>query len=101
MIKITLDGSSLSNNNIKHILDIKMKSISAFPQFIMDWYHRQMDEIVSSLSSLPDIKIFLPDLASGFADGGWIPEFGASPSTNSSSSTPSASSSVAESSQHQ
>jgi hypothetical protein len=54
----------------------------------MDWYHRQLDEIVSSLASLPDIKIFLPDLASGFADGGWIPEFGKS-KTSPSAATPS------------
>ncbi len=34
-----------------------------------------MDEIMSSLTHLPDIKIFLPDL-SGLADGGWISSFG-------------------------
>jgi hypothetical protein len=48
----------------------------------MDWYHRQMDEIVSSLSSLPDIKIFLPDLSSGFSDGGWISEFSSRNTSN-------------------
>jgi hypothetical protein len=36
----------------------------------MDWYHRQIDEIVASLSNLPDIKIVLPEL-SGLAFG-WI-----------------------------
>jgi len=72
---------------MKQVLDIQLKSISAFPRFIMDWYHRQMDEIISSLGSLPDIKIFLPDLSSGFTDGGWIPEFGSSGNARVSSST--------------
>lgn len=62
MIKITLDSTSFDVTKTGPIFDIQLKSISAFPKFIMDWYHRQLDEIVSSLSSLPDIKIFLPDL---------------------------------------
>jgi len=41
----------------------------------MDWYQRQMDEIMSSLTHLPGLKIFLPDLT-GLADGGLISEFG-------------------------
>ncbi len=41
----------------------------------MDWYQRQMDEIMSSLTHLPDIKIFLPDLSS-LADSGWMSSFG-------------------------
>ncbi len=61
----------------------------------MDWYHRQMDEIVSSLSSLPDIKIFLPDLSSGFSDGGWIPTLG---STNKTATTTNTTGSTAKSS---
>lgn len=90
IIQVRLDSTSFDVTNAGPIFDIQLKSISAFPRFIMDWYHRQLDEIVSSFSSLPDIKIFLPDLGSGFADGGWIPEFG-SPNTgaaNSASSNP-------------
>jgi hypothetical protein len=34
-----------------------------------------MDEIMSSLTHLPDIKIFLPDL-SALADSGWMSSFG-------------------------
>jgi hypothetical protein len=34
-----------------------------------------MDEIMSSLTHLPDIKIFLPDLSS-LADSGWMSSFG-------------------------
>lgn len=64
MIKVTLNSSSFDRTKAGPIFDIKLKSITAFPRFIMDWYHRQMDEIVSSFSSLPDIKIFLPNLGS-------------------------------------
>jgi hypothetical protein len=49
IIKITLDSTSFDVTRTGPILDINLKSISAFPQFIMDWYHRQLDEIVSSL----------------------------------------------------
>jgi len=94
MIQIRLDSTSFDVTKTGPIFDIKLKSISAFPRFIMDWYHRQLDEIVSSFSSLPDIKIFLPDLWSWFADGGWIPEFenpNTGRATSSSSNTTSAS----------
>lgn len=87
IISITLDSTSFDVTSVGPIFDISLKSISAFPTFLMDWYHRQLDEIVSSLTSLPDIKIFLPDLGSGFADGGWIPEFN-NPNTGAASSLP-------------
>jgi|GEM_PF-1120764 len=64
MITVKLDSTAFDITSVGPIFDIQMKSISAFPRFIMDWYHRQLDEIVSSFSSLPDIKIFLPDLGS-------------------------------------
>lgn len=64
MIRVTLNSSSFDMTKTGPVFDIKLKSITAFPRFIMDWYHRQMDEIVSSFSSLPDIKIFLPNLGS-------------------------------------
>ena len=51
-----------------------MKSIRAFPNFIMDWVHRQLDEIVSSIGNMPDIKIVLPQIT-GIADPGWISAF--------------------------
>ncbi len=92
MIKVSLDSTSFDVTKAGPILDVQLKSIVAFPRFLMDWYHRQMDEIVSSFSSLPDIKIFLPDLGSGFADGGWVPEFNTFDATKSS---PSSSSSAA------
>jgi hypothetical protein len=75
MIQIALDPSAMKFKDFGKVLDIQLKSIKWFPNFIMDWYQRQMDEIMSSLTHLPGLKIFLPDLT-GLADGGLISEFG-------------------------
>lgn len=37
----------------------------------MDWYQKWMDEIMSSLTHLPDLTILFPDV-SGLADQGWL-----------------------------
>lgn len=71
MLQISLDATSLNLRDFGKVLDINLRSIKAFPNFIMDWYHRQMDEIMASIGHLPDIKIFLPDLSS-LADTGWM-----------------------------
>ena len=41
----------------------------------MDWLQRQIDEIVSSLGDLPDIRVVLPEL-SGITDTGWMKSLG-------------------------
>lgn len=71
MLQIALDPSEMKFKDFGEVVDINLKSIKGFPNFIMDWYQRQMDEIMSSLTHLPDIKIFLPDLSS-LADSGWM-----------------------------
>lgn len=71
MLQISLDSTKLNLRDFGKVLDINLRSIKAFPNFIMDWYHRQMDEIMASIGHLPDIKIFLPDLSS-LADTGWM-----------------------------
>lgn len=64
MIQISLNPDAMKFKNFGKVLDINLKSIKGFPNFIMDWYQRQMDEIMSSLTHLPDLKIYLPDLSS-------------------------------------
>lgn len=71
IISITVEGTSINMNQPQKVLDVSLRSIAAFPTFLMDWYHRQMDEIVASLSSFPDLRIYLPDFSSNFADPGW------------------------------
>jgi hypothetical protein len=48
MVQIQLNSASFDVTATGPILNIDLKSIAAFPRFIMDWYHRQLDEIVSS-----------------------------------------------------
>lgn len=42
---------------------INLESVRTFPNFIMDWYQRQMDEIIASLTQFPDLNLLLPDLS--------------------------------------
>ena len=74
IIQISLDPSAMKFKSFGDVIDIQMRSIRTFPNFVMDWYHRQIDEIVASLANLPDIKIVLPEL-SGLADSGWMSSF--------------------------
>lgn len=37
----------------------------------MNWFQDQIDEVVSSLGDLPDMRVVLPEL-SGITDPGWI-----------------------------
>ncbi|MCB9807450.1 hypothetical protein H6768_06315 [Candidatus Peribacteria bacterium] len=64
MLQISLNPDAMKFRDFGRVLDINLKSIKGFPNFIMDWYQRQMDEIMSSLTHLPDLKIYLPDLSS-------------------------------------
>jgi len=52
------------------IIKYNLSRVSAFPDFIMDWVSRQMEEIVNKLTSLPTLFIVLPNL-SGLQDSGW------------------------------
>ena len=53
------------------IKNIDLSSIRAFPGFLMNWFQDQIDEVVSSLGDLPDMRVVLPEL-SGITDPGWI-----------------------------
>jgi hypothetical protein len=75
MIQISLDANALNLKDFWDVLDINLRSIKGFPNFIIDWYHRQLDEIISSLGNLPDIKLYLPNLTS-LADPGWMSSLG-------------------------
>ncbi len=46
----------------------KNARIPDFPDFIMDWVHRQIEEIEHSLLDLPDIYLILPDFSGTFGD---------------------------------
>lgn len=62
---ISLQNDGLKNFDIGNIVKIKNKRVSAFPDFLMDWVTRQLEEVVNKLTSLPTLHIVLPDF-SGF-----------------------------------
>jgi hypothetical protein len=44
--------------------------VSAFPDFIMDWVNRQLEEVANKLTSLSTLYLIMPDV-SGVFDSGW------------------------------
>jgi hypothetical protein len=67
---VSLDGTALKNFDWKNVVKIDLKRVSAFPDFLMDWLTRQVEEIVNKLTTLPNLYIILPDF-SGLMDSGW------------------------------
>lgn len=56
--------------DVGNILKIKNSRVSAFPDFLMDWASRQLEEIGNKLAHLPTLYIILPDF-SGFDLSGY------------------------------
>ncbi len=62
-LDIGIDTSALANFDFGNILKINFKRVMSFPDFIMDWVTRQIEEIVTKLTALPTLYIILPDLS--------------------------------------
>jgi len=45
---------------------IIQKRIPSFPDFLMDWVTRQIEEIVTKLTDFPTLFIILPDFSTIF-----------------------------------
>lgn len=67
---VTLDAAALKNFDVGNILKIKNSRVSAFPDFLMDWASRQLEEVANKLTSLPTLYMILPDF-SGFDLSGY------------------------------
>lgn len=65
--EISIDTEALKNFDFGNIVKINLSKVTAFPDFIMDWVSRQIEEIVNKLTSLPTLYIILPDM-SGIQD---------------------------------
>lgn len=59
--EVSIDAAALKNFDFGNILKIKNSRVSAFPDFLMDWASRQLEEVVNKLTSLPTLYIILPD----------------------------------------
>lgn len=67
---ISIDVDALSSLDVGNVVKVDLKRVSSFPDFIMDWITRQIEEIVNKLTTLPTLYIILPDF-SALADSGW------------------------------
>lgn len=68
----SIDVTALKNFDFGNIVKIKNDRVSAFPDFLMDWANRQLEEVVNKLTSLPTLYVIFPDFAeldiSGYKD---------------------------------
>lgn len=65
---IDIDTSALKKWNLKDVIKIQNTWITDFPAFLMDWVDRQIEEIVTKLTSFPSIIVILPDFDWVFDD---------------------------------
>lgn len=57
----SIDVTALKNFDFGNIIKIKNDRVSAFPDFLMDWANRQLEEVVNKLTSLPILYVIFPD----------------------------------------
>ncbi len=69
-LAVELDSSALSSGNFEDVIKVQNTRISPFPDFLMDWVTRQIEEVVTKLTNLPKVFVILPDF-SGIFDYGW------------------------------
>lgn len=74
-VGVGLGPNGLEYTGFDQILNIDMQSVKAFPNFIMDWVQRQVDEIVTSLADLPDVRVVWPQFGN-LTDPGWMQSLG-------------------------
>lgn len=67
---IDIDFAALRDGNFSDVIDVQMNRISPFPDFIMEWVTRQIEEIANKLTDFPTLYIILPDFK-GVFDAGW------------------------------
>lgn len=58
-----IDIEALSNFELGKVIEIKNDRVSAFPDFVMSWVTRQLEEVVTKLTDLPTLFIILPGLS--------------------------------------
>lgn len=69
-LSVDIDAGALVNWNFQDVVKVQMKRVWPFPDFLMEWVTRQIEEVVTKLTDLPTLVIILPDM-SGLMDGRW------------------------------
>jgi hypothetical protein len=54
---------ALKSFNFQDAVKLKMTRIMPFPDFLMDWVTRQIEEIVNKLTDFPTLYVILPDFS--------------------------------------
>lgn len=67
---VSLDTSALAGGNFEDVVQVQNKRVGAFPNFLMDWVERQLDEVTTKLTNLPKLFVVLPDFGGTF-DFSW------------------------------
>jgi hypothetical protein len=62
-ISVSLDLDALKSFNFQDAVKLKMTRIMPFPDFLMDWVTRQIEEIVNKLTDFPTLYVILPDFS--------------------------------------
>ncbi|USN58027.1 MAG: hypothetical protein H6767_06865 [Candidatus Peribacteria bacterium] len=67
---VELDTSGLENGDFSDVIKFKLDRTWPFPDFLMNWVTRQLEEIVTKLTDFPTLFVILPDF-SGLFDNPW------------------------------
>jgi hypothetical protein len=59
--EVSLDPAGITSFDFGNIIKVKNSRVAAFPDFLMDWATRQLEEIVNKLTSLPTLYVIFPD----------------------------------------
>jgi hypothetical protein len=69
-LSLDINTDALANWDFSDVIQFNMKRVWAFPDFLMEWVTRQIEEIVTKLTDFPTLFIILPDF-SGIMDSSW------------------------------
>ena len=69
-VSASIDFSSASLWNFDDVIKTEKKRVWPFPDFLMEWVTRQIEEIVTKLTDFPTVFVILPDF-SWVVDYGW------------------------------
>jgi hypothetical protein len=68
--EVGIDTDAILNFDVGNIVKISQIRIPAFPDFLMEWATRQLEEVINKLTSLSTLYIILPDF-SGLRTSDW------------------------------
>ncbi|MCH2188381.1 hypothetical protein MK079_00960 [Candidatus Gracilibacteria bacterium] len=67
--RVGIDFASLKDGDFPDVLEIQNKRVSAFPEFLMDWVTRQIEEFSNGLTTFPGLFLILPSFDGVFEWG--------------------------------